>query len=55
MMDSEGISQLSIARDTMDINYDPQQGKKLFYATFDGKLTYEMKVSFSKYLSLNLG
>lgn len=39
MMDSEGISQLQIARDTMDINYDPQQGQKLFYATFDGKLT----------------
>lgn len=39
LMDSEGISQLRVAPETLHINFDPEAGLSLFYATFDGKST----------------
>lgn len=38
LMDSEGISQLQIAPETLHINFDSETGLSLFYASFDGKL-----------------
>jgi len=36
-LDSEGISQLVLAKETLNIDFDPQAGLSLFYATYDGK------------------
>ena len=43
MMDSEGIAQLQLSRDTLQIDYDASAGTSLFYATFDGKSFIKIK------------
>lgn len=37
MLDAEGIKQLQTDSNTLSLDFDPQAGLTLFYATFDGK------------------
>lgn len=37
LLDSEGISQIQLAHNSLNLDYDAQAGLSQFYATFDGK------------------